>query len=215
MTAMALAVAVVAVTVVAVAAVRSNASPVAPTRELAAELLIARGDLDRLDNEQDLSRENREGLTQRIAGALGLLPFLLRQAGDAPGAERLRLWQQRPLANAAERAALIAALDAAIARFPIDHDAFRAPKPTPARISEARAIHETYCAGCHDGVGQGAADALLPPRDLFLMARQEPPDIFLARLINGVKGDASIQFANPLTDAQIGALSSFYRNVAP
>jgi hypothetical protein len=78
-------------------------------------------------------------------------------------------------------------------------------------MAEARAIHETYCAGCHDGAGNGAADTLLPARDLFQMARNEPPDLFLARLVNGVKGDASIRFVNPLTDAQIGALWRLYR----
>lgn len=204
-----------AVAVIAAAAARATPAPAAPTRELAAELSIARGDLRRLDNEPDLSRENRDGLRRRIAGALGLLPFLLRQAGDPPGAERVRHWQQNPLPNAPERAALIADLDDAIARFPIDRDAFLKPPPTPARISEARAIHQTYCAGCHDGAGNGATDALLPARDLFLMARQGTADEFLARLINGVKGDATIKFANPLTDAQLGALWSYYRSKTP
>ena len=58
-------------------------------------------------------------------------------------------------------------------------------------------------------------DLLLPARDLFQMARQETVDEFLARMVNGVKGDATIHFANPLTDAQIGALSTFYRSRAP
>jgi cytochrome c553 len=83
--------------------------------------------------------------------------------------------------------------------------------PTPARLSEARAIHATYCAGCHDGAGNGAPEVLLPARDLFEMGRQEAADVFLARLVNGVKGDAAIHFANPLTDAQIGALWTLYR----
>ena len=42
------------------------------------------------------------------------------------------------------------------------------------------------------------------------MARLGPEDEFLARMVNGVKGDASIHFENPLTDAQIGALSTIY-----
>lgn len=202
----------VAAMALAVAAVAVSARPdAAPARQLAAELLIARGDLARLADEPDLSRPNRDGLRQRIEGALGLLPWLLREAGDAQEAERLRAWQQRPLADARDRIALSAEIDAAIARFPIDRDAFLDPSAAPAHMVEARAIHETYCAGCHDGAGDGAADLLLPARDLFQMARREPPDIFLARLVNGVKGDASIRFVNPLTDAQIGALWRFYR----
>ena len=207
MTAMALAVAVMIA--LAVPAVRAAGAPPAG-RQLAAELLILRGDLDRLAHEPGLSAKNREGLRQRIAGALGLLPWLLREAGDAAAAERLRGFQGRPLTTVAS-AGLIAQLDAAIARHPLDTAPFLDPPPTPARLTEARAIHQTYCAGCHDGAGQGPRDLLLPARDLFGMARREPRDLFLARMVNGVKGDATVHFANPLKDAQIGALWAFYR----
>jgi mono/diheme cytochrome c family protein len=207
MTAMAVAVAVMAV----------SAAPQrhpAPARTLAAELLIMRGDLGRLA-EPDVSQANREGLRQRVVGALGLLPWLLRQAGDGTAADRLRAWQGRPFSDAAARNALIAELDSAIARHRIERGAFFAPPPTPPQLREARAIHQTYCAGCHDGAGNGDPSALLPARDLFGMARREDPELFLARLVNGVKGDAAIHFANPLTDAQIGALHRFYRSGAP
>jgi mono/diheme cytochrome c family protein len=205
MTAMALAVAVMAASV---------APAATPSRELPAELLILRGDLDRFTREPGLSSQNREGLRQRIAGALGLLPWLLREAGDPQAADRLRAFHHRPLADATP-AGLTAELDAAIARHPLQRDTFLQPPPTPARLNEARAIHETYCAGCHDGASKGSPDLLLPARDLFAMARQEATDAFLARMVNGVKGDATIHFANPLTDAQIGALLTFYRSRAP
>lgn len=208
MTAMALAVAVMAV----------SAEPLQrpdPSRRLAAELLIVRGDLGRLANEPELSQANREGLHQRIVGALGLLPWLLRETGDAAGADRLRAWQGRSFSEPAARAVFSAELDAAIARHPIDRNAFLEPVPTPARLSEARAIHETYCAGCHDGTGKGDPSARLPARDLFGMARREEPDLFLARLVNGVKGDETIHFTNPLSDPQIGALAALYRSGAP
>lgn len=204
MAAMALAVAVMAV---------SAAPAVTPTRELAAEMLILRGDLHRLHDEPDLSAKNRDGLHQRIAGALGLLPWLLRQADDVPTAERVRTFQGRSLEES--RDALIALLDGAIARHPLDRAAFMEPPPTPARLREARAIHNTYCTGCHDDAGKGSPDLLLPARDLFMMARKEPVDEFLARMANGVKGDATIHFANPLTNVQIGALSVLYRTRAP
>ena len=204
------AVAAMAFAVAVTAAAAAPSSHPAPARQLAAELLILRGDLRRFD-ESGLSAQNREGLRQRIAGAVGLLPWLLRQAGDAAGADRLRRWQQRPLADAAVRATLVAALDAEIARHPIDRAAF-STAPTPARLREARTIHETYCAACHDGTGNGAPDLALPARDLFQMGRRESPDELLARLVNGVKGDASIHFANPLTDEQLGALWALYRS---
>ena len=210
-TAMALA---VAVTLTFGAPASAASSRPGPRPELAAELLILRGDLRRLD-EAGLSAKNREGLRQRIAGALGLLPWLLREAGDEAGAERLRAWQSRPVSGADARGALIAALDGAIHRHPIDRAAFLTSAPTPARLDEARAIHRTYCAGCHDGVGAGAPDLTLPARDLFAMARAETVDEFLARMVNGVKGDASTHFANPLTDRQIGALWALYRSRPP
>ena len=207
MTAMALAVAVMS-------ALAAPAAVPQAERQLTAELLILRGDLDRFVREPGLSLQNREGLRRRMAGALGLLPWLLRQAGGAAAAERLRAFQKRPIDNVTA-AALIAELDAAIARHPLQRERYLDPPPTPARLSEARAIHGTYCAGCHDGAGKGAAELLLPARDLFQMARQESVDEFLARMVNGVKGDASIHFANPLTDAQIGALSTLYRTGSP
>ncbi len=204
--------AVTAVALAVVVTAASAASPAVPdpARRLAAELLILRGDLHRLD-EAGLSAQNRDGLRRRIAGALGLLPWLLRQAGDAAGAERLRPWQGRGLGEAAVRGALAAELDAAIAHHPSDTGPFLQSPPTPARLREARAIHDTYCAGCHDGAGHGAPDAALPARDLFKMAQEEAANVFLARLVNGVKGDATLHFANPLTDAQIGALWALYR----
>ncbi len=149
-----------------------------------------------------------------MTGALGLLPWLLRQAGDAEAAERVRAFRKRPIDNAAA-ARLIVEFDADIARHPLQRDRYLDPPPTPARLREARAIHGTYCAGCHDGAGKGAAELLLPARDLFQMARQESVDEFVARMVSGVKGDATIHFANPLTDAQIGALSTLYRTGAP
>jgi len=207
------AVTAMAFAVVVTAAAAAPPAGSEPARRLAAELLILRGDLGRLD-EAGLSAQNRDGLRQRIAGALGLLPWLLRQSGDAAGAERLRAWQGRPLPEAAVRGVLAAELDAEIAQHPIDTGAFLQPLPTPAHLREARAIHDAYCAGCHDGAGNGAPDAALPSRDLFKMAQEEAANVFLARLVNGVKGDAMLHFANPLTDAQIGALWTLYKTAS-
>ncbi|MEJ2625875.1 MAG: hypothetical protein P8Z80_15480, partial [Pseudolabrys sp.] len=107
MTAMAFAVAVM-IALAIPAACAAGAPPAG--RQLAAELLILRGDLDRLAHEPGLSAKNREGLRQRIAGALGLLPWLLRKVGDAKTAKRARAFQGR--SSAAGRARLTALLDA-------------------------------------------------------------------------------------------------------
>jgi len=178
---------------------------------LAAELRIARADLMRLDGGNALAPLHVRGLKMRIVGALGILPWLLRQNGDDVGAERLRGWALKTLDNRTERARLIGLLETIIVRHPLDLSRYAVDRLTAVQKREARAIHETYCAGCHDGAGQGDADALLPARDLYSMARESSPEDFLARLINGVKGDETLLFANPLSAQQVAALWVLYR----
>jgi len=172
-------------------------------QELAAELLIVRGDLMRLTHEPDLPTAHAEGLQQRIKGSLGLLPWLLQQAHDVTGADQL-------LKAQSSRRLLISVLDQLIIRHPLDTAPYSAERLSATARREASAIHEAYCASCHDDMGDGDEDSILPSRDLFLMARESPPQAFLARLINGVKGDETLLFTNPLTPRQIGALWHHY-----
>jgi hypothetical protein len=179
-------------------------TPVAtPDRTLAAELRVAAGDIARLD-EPDLPRAHREGLAARIAGSLGLLPWLLREAGDHDGADRLAEGRKDDLADIARR------LDALMARHTLDLAERGAPTASAKVLLEARAIHDAYCAGCHDDTGDGDPEMTLPIRDLFEMARTEPADIFAARLYVGVKGDETIGFRNPLSEAQFLGLWRYY-----
>jgi hypothetical protein len=186
------------------------AEPAPASRSLASELRIALGDLRRLAGD-DLPPRHAEGLQARITGALGLLPWLLTAAGDEAGAEALVPWQGAALDDAEARTTLATELAALAEDHPLDLAARSAIHPPGAALLEAQAIHETYCFGCHDDYGNGDPDLILPSRDLRLMAQQEPGDIFLARLISGVKGDESIAFRNPLTDDQILALWAYYR----
>lgn len=178
---------------------------------VAAELRIARADLIRLDNGTVLAPLHVQGLKMRIVGALGVLPWLLRQDGDDVGAERLSGWSIKMLSHRADRARLARQLDMAIKRYPLNLSRYSTNHLTLSSKREARAIHETYCAGCHDDAGQGDADTLLPARNLYVMGRQSTPEDFLARLINGVKGDETLLFSNPLTAQQITALWILYR----
>jgi len=175
---------------------------------LAAELLVAQGDIAFLES-PDLPQPHRAGFTDRITGELGLLPWLLIQAGDREGAARIADWQARWTGADDQLGALNDALAALSERHPLDMSVLDAPLTHTSR-AEARAIHEEYCAGCHDGLGMGDPESELAGRDLFLMARREDRRVFLARLVNGVKGDESIGFVNPLTEAQIGAMWKFY-----
>jgi len=171
---------------------------------LAAELLIVRDDLTRLRDELNMPPAHVQGLRNRIQGSLGVMPWLLRTAGDVPGANLLR-------GTGPDDKDLIARLNDLIKRHPLDVSPYAPDRLTAKLRREAFTIHDAYCAGCHDGTGQGDADTALPARDLFLMARERLPEAFLARLINGVKGDKTLMFSNPLSPKQIGALWLHYQ----
>ncbi|OEJ65303.1 hypothetical protein BEN30_14355 [Magnetovibrio blakemorei] len=173
-------------------------------QELAAELLIVRSDLVRLTNEPGLPATHAEGLQQRIKGSLGLLPWLLQQAHDEAGADQL-------LKAQSSRRLLITVLNQLIIRHPLDTAPYATEHLTPTQRREASAIHDAYCASCHDDMGDGDEASILPSRDLFLMAKESSSEAFLARLINGVKGDETMLFTNPLTPRQISALWLYYR----
>jgi hypothetical protein len=178
-------------------------------RPLAIELRVTLGDLHRLAS-PGLPARHAEGLEQRIRGALGLLPWLLLRTGNAPQAEALADLADRPL-DTAGRAALRALLTELVARHPLDLAA-RADVAQPgAALARAAALHESYCAGCHDGAGDGDPDLALPARDLRRMARTEPADLVLARLALGIKGDETIAFRSPVTDRDLLALLGYYR----
>ncbi len=179
-------------------------------RQLAAELRIVRADVMRLDT-RTLPPLHRQGLRQRIAGALGVLPWLLRLGSDKKGADAVRVWQEKPLDTAAKRARLVALLTRLGTAHRIDVAYFKALPDTSAARNEARAIHNTYCASCHDGAGNGDPGLARPARDLFTMAHSVDASTSLARLINGIKGDAAIRFGNPLSDARLAALWRYYR----
>lgn len=189
--------------VVPVGAARAEPLVASPERTLAAELRVARGDIARL-GEAGLSEAHRVGLEARIAGGLGLLPWLLLVAGDAESADRLNETSPDDFAG------LAAGLDAALARHKFDLAEQGTAGVGATALLEARTIHESYCAGCHDDAGDGDPDMELPIRDLFAMARAEPGEVFAARLYVGIKGDETIGFRNPLSETQFLALWRYY-----
>ncbi len=177
-------------------------------RILGAEILVVRADLAQIAK-PDLPAMHRVGFVKRIDGALGMIPWLLIAAGDPDAAAQVEGWQRDWTGEAGQGARLDKVLKKLSSRHPLDVAAFDIGI-TRAELAEARAIHEAYCAGCHDGFGTGDPEVELASRDLFWMARDEDTDQFLARLVNGVKGDETIGFVNPLTDKQIAALWKLY-----
>ena len=177
-------------------------------RILGAEILVVRADLAQIAK-PDLPPMHRTGFVKRIDGALGMIPWLLIAAGDPDAAAQVEEWQRDWTGDARQGARLDKVLKELSSRHPLDVSAFDIGV-SHADLAEARAIHEAYCAGCHDGYGTGDPQVELASRDLFWMARDEATEQFLARLVNGVKGDETIGFVNPLTDKQIAALWKLY-----
>ncbi len=175
---------------------------------LAAEILVIRADLAQI-TKPDLAPMHRAGFVKRVGGALGLVPWMLIVAGDVDGAAQVTEWQTGWTGAAAQVGRLDRDLAKLSARHPLDMTGLDVGV-SHAELAEARAIHDAYCAGCHDDAGTGEPDVELAARDLFWMARDEQTDQFLARLVNGVKGDETIGFVNPLTEKQIAALWKLY-----
>ncbi len=171
-------------------------------RRVAAELVVVAGDARRLAQGAALPLE-RAGLRARIAGSLASLPLLLRHAGsDAEAVPVLRAAAAR-----GDWSALGAALRTLQRAHPFDPGALASAPPTPERLALGKAIHAQSCAACHDAP---AADAALPARDLYAMARSAPRAEFAARLLLGVRGDRSTAYRNPFSDLELGALLAWY-----
>ncbi|MEZ5616241.1 MAG: hypothetical protein R3E35_13640 [Rhodocyclaceae bacterium] len=180
-------------------------------RRLAAELVVMAGDLRRLDAGTE-SRLHREGLRDRLAGALSSLPLLLRRAGADPSVVA-------PLRTAlarGERKALSAGLAALKGKYPFDAASLLPRQATPERLRLGEAIHRQACAGCHDAQRKSprdapAADTRLPAFNLFDQAKRLPRAEFAARLLLGVRGDRGTAWRNPFSDLELGAMLIYYR----
>lgn len=184
-------------------------------RRLSAELVILAADL-RLYADPATAPDRRQGLADRMAGALAGLPWLIRLAR----AERPDIAPPPSGAVAALRGAwrdgratdLAAGLDRLSARFPFDASALLPRGDDPARLARARALNNDLCAGCHDG---SDPDGERPAIDLFKEGAAMPARDLAARLAVGVKGDRLTAKDNPLSDDQIAGLIALYRSGRP
>lgn len=148
---------------------------------------------------------HREGLRDRLAGALSSLPLLMRRAGADP------------TAVPALRAALVRrdwyALDSELRalqrKHPLDLGGLLPAQATPERLRLGKAIHKQACAACHDAP---ASDTKLPAFNLFEQVKHMSRAEFAARVLIGVRGDRSTATRNPFGDLELGALIAFYEN---
>jgi len=205
-------------------------------RRLAAELTVMAGDVRRAASGSEPAL-HREGLQDRLAGALSSLPLLLRRAGACEGpppgprpegrgdGSSLRSMDYaavglgRPGADCsavpALRAALArrdwrslsAALNVLQRKYPLDLTGLLPAQATPERLRLGAAIHQQACAGCHEAP---TMETRLPAFNLFEQVRNMPRAEFAARLLIGVRGDRSTAWRNPFSDLELGALMAYY-----
>ncbi len=178
------------------------AQPDEHRQRLAAELTVMAGDVGRIASGTE-SALHREGLQDRLAGALSSLPLLLRSAGaDAAAVPPLRGALSRR-----DWRALHTGLQELQREHPLDLATVLPDRPSPQRLRLGAAIHRQACAGCHD---TPSTQTRLPAFNLFDQFRRMPRAEFAARLLLGVRGDSSTAFHNPFSHLEIGALMAYY-----
>ena len=179
------------------------------SRRAGAELLVLLGDTGRL-REENLSDRHRRGLRDRILGSLSSLSLLLRladqergAAGEAPDIGRLRLLLTEN--HFAELAAQLSVLSTA---YPFQGAGIVSVKVAPKRIENARRLHNAFCSACHDSP---YLDTERPAFKLYGQAKMQSDKEFAARMVTGIRGDASTGLDNPFADEEIAALIALYR----
>lgn len=185
------------------------------TRRAAAELAVIEGDLKKFENPQ-LSNLHQSGLIERINGSLSALDILLRladqEAAKPPVSYSSELeqlhtdWQMRDIVK------MKLSIAGLTARHPLQIAGILGIEPTKPGLTQAINLHEDLCAGCHDDPD---LETKRPAYNLFDEARQQSASEFLARMMVGVRGDRITGIDNPLDDARISALYSYYRSGSP
>ena len=179
-----------------------------------AEVLIVRGDLQRLISPVALSSAEVAGLEGRIKSALTGLSWLALEYGaltrseiDRKLLEDLdRSWAKRDLVSAQ------ALVDELSRRYPLNSAIFSADRAGAEDIERVRELDIQLCQGCHiDKIG---TEKILPAYPLKEMAATMPSDEFLARLLSGVRGTSDTALANPLSLGDIRGLLRLYREGA-
>ncbi len=179
-----------------------------------AELLIVRGDLQRLISPRSLSSAEVTGLEGRIESALTGLEWLALEYAALTKSEIAqpllqnldRSWAQRNLLA-------VQGLVSQLSRmYPLNGTIFSAERATADDIKRARELDLQLCQGCHiDRVG---TEKILPAYRLEEMAGNMPSDEFLARLLSGVRGTSDTALANPLSLGDIRGLLRLYQEGA-
>lgn len=195
----------------AAAPVSSAQADAADVRRLGADVAVMAADAGRLA-EAALSPPHAAGLRQRLRGGLAFLALSVQAAREAdPTLAALDETRLADLRGAFERSDWASAANGlaeltSVYRFNPAH--LLPPDDRPKALASARAIHEAYCAGCHDDPDLAVAR---PAWNLFALGRAIPAAELAARLVIGVRGNNQAGLANPLSDAELSSLIALYR----
>ena len=182
------------------------------SQRLAANLLVLQGDLRQL-LKTDFTDIHRHSLSLRIEEKLGLLALLVRSANEQNPASNTHnpeeFGQLLFLFDSSELKPLLSKLESLSRKYPLILSPVLQSTFSPVFFKKAEQMHLRLCAGCHSGT---MAENALPAFDLFRQSRSISRMEFAARMLTGLRGDQLTSLQNPLTDAELSALISFYRN---
>jgi len=179
-------------------------------RRAAVEIQIILGDLRRLQQEAPAAL-HVQGLKDRIAGSLSVLEILLRMADSElhrppndhySTVDSLRSnWKTNDLATLRQQLENLATTYRL--HFNVPEGSLSA-----AQVENSAHLHGQLCSACHDNA---ATTTERPAYNLFTEAASLTTTEFIARMLNGVRGDAYTGIDNPLNDIQIGQLYRYYQ----
>lgn len=181
-------------------------------RRAGANLTVLTGDIKMLEK-PDLDRRHEKGLADRIRGQLSNLSLLLRLA-DAESGQPTRDYSANIAAisyalDSRQLSLAFPPLDELQEKFPFEVVGLLSSWRNPESRKLGRAIHEKYCAGCHDDPD---LEVERPAYNLLAQGVAQPAEEFAARMVIGIRGDRMVGGDNPFTDAELSALIAFYRN---
>jgi len=180
-------------------------------RRLGAEIAVMYADGRRL-NDESLSAHHRSGVTARLRGGLAVLDLLIRAArNDDPSVAQFEdtpVEMIRSALDQGDRASALKVLSQLVQRYPFETSGLLPPDNRKNAQRQAKTLHETYCAACHDDPDLSGRR---PAWNLFTLAQNISPAELAARLVIGVRGDSLTGLDNPFRDSEISALISFYR----
>ena len=182
------------------------------SKRLAANLLVLQGDLKQL-LKTDTSDIYSRSLSLRIEEKLGLLALLVRSANQQYSVSYIHnpeeFRQLLFLFNSSELKSLLNELEGLSLKYPLFLSPILQSSFPPEFFKKAEEMHRRLCSGCHSGA---MAVNALPAFDLFRQSRSISRMEFVARILTGLRGDHLTSLQNPLTDAELSSLISYYRN---